>query len=204
MDILITVTESRPQLVLASASPRRRDILAGLGVTVRVQPADVDESRHEDEAPEAYVQRLALAKAQAVNGGGFPVLGSDTVVVVDHQVLGKPAGADEALGMLQTLSGRAHIVLSAVALVTETQQSVAMSSSRVWFRPTSAREREQYWATGEPGDKAGAYAIQGLGAIFVERLEGSFTGVMGLPVFETAALLEAAGIQLLVATDRPT
>ena len=183
--------------MLASASPRRSEILTSLGLRFRVEPADVDETRHGSEPPEKYVQRLALAKAQAVDGGGLPVLGSDTAVVVDEQVMGKPGNQSEGLAMLKSLSGRTHRVLSAVALVTDARQSVSMSSSKVWFRPTSHRERKRYWATGEPEGKAGAYAIQGLGAVFVERLEGSFSGVVGLPIFETAALLEAAGIKIL-------
>ena len=189
----------RPILVLASASPRRRELLAQIGVPHRVLAVDLDEGRLPGEAVEAFVQRLALDKAlagwhalPAVERG--PVLGADTLVVLDGEPLGKPLDRDDALTMLARLSGRSHEVLTAVALVGPGAPQVRLSRSRVTFRATSAAERRAYWDSGEPADKAGAYGIQGLGAIFVANLEGSYSGVMGLPLFETAGLLAEAGI----------
>ncbi len=210
---------SLPDVYLASSSPRRRELLDQLGVRCAVVAQSVPEHYAPDETPEAYVQRLALEKAQAGRHGlpvttRRPVLGADTAVIVDDRVLGKPAGREAALAMLAMLSGRAHRVLSAVAVVDDWgsdvtgneerwqrvgqyRVSVRLSESRVWFRRIDEGEREAYWASGEPADKAGAYAIQGLGAMFVERLEGSYSGVMGLPLFETAELLRACGVQRL-------
>ena len=145
--------------------------------------------------------RPAVAKARAVRqqygGAEVPVLGADTAVVVDGRLLGKPANLAHARDMLQQLSGRRHQVLSAVAVVTD-RQAVAISDSCVWFRALSEKDIESYWRTGEPRDKAGAYGIQGVGAIFIERLEGSYSGVMGLPLYETAQLLQNFGIRVLV------
>jgi len=199
---------SLPDIYLASSSPRRRELLDQLGVRFAVVAQDVPEHTVSDETPEAYVQRLALEKARAgwralPIDAHRPVLGADTAVIVDDRVLGKPTGREAALAMLAMLSGRAHRVLSAVAVVGDRvsdvtdggelrqglgqyRTSVRLSESRVWFRRIDEWEREAYWASGEPADKAGAYAIQGLGAMFVERLEGSYSGVMGLPLFETA------------------
>ncbi len=188
------------RLVLASASPRRVELLGQLGLRPRVHPAHVDERRHPGEHPALYVERLALAKAHAVQarlGRDVLVLGADTAVVLDEEILGKPEHRAAALGMLERLSGRVHRVLTAVALVEDQLAKTRISESLVRFRPISPREREAYWASGEPRDKAGAYAIQGLGALFVERLEGSYSGVMGLPLFETAELLREAGIEIL-------
>lgn len=191
---------SDPQLVLASASPRRRELLEQIGVRCRVIPAHIDEQPQRDEAPADYVRRLALAKARAVGpiADGLAVLGSDTTVTVDGHILGKPRDRDHGLAMLAQLSNRSHEVYSGVALVGAREEVVA-SVSRVTFRRIGAEERAAYWATGEPVDKAGAYAIQGRGAIFVAGLEGSYSGVMGLPLFETAQLLSAAGIPVLQA-----
>jgi septum formation protein len=187
-----------PPLVLASASPRRRELLAQIGVRHRVLALDLDERRRPGEPLEAFVQRLALDKAlagwhalPAVEQG--PVLGADTLVVLDGEPLGKPVDREDALNMLARLSGRTHEVLTAVALVTP-EPRVCLQRSRVTFRAIETAERLAYWASGEPADKAGAYAIQGLGAIFVRQLEGSYSGVMGLPLFETAELLAEAGI----------
>ena len=198
-----------PQLYLASASPRRRELLRQLGVRFEVLSQSVPERRRAGETPEALVERLAMEKAgagwaQLAAAQELPVLGADTVVVVDQQVLGKPAGRDEALSMLALLSGRRHRVLSAVALMGQDGLRVAVSESWVSFRVMDSAERAAYWASGEPADKAGAYAIQGLGALFVRRLEGSYSGVMGLPLFETAELLREFGIELLtnVATEK--
>lgn len=186
------------QIVLASASPRRRELLAQIGVACTVQPAQVDETVQPAESPEAYVQRLALAKAEAVrqNQPTALVLGADTVVVCDGVILGKPADETDAVWMLLALAGHSHEVLTAVALLGDTGEWTALSRSRVWLREISRAETQAYWASGEPADKAGGYAIQGLGAAFIERLKGSYSGVMGLPLFETAELLQRAGVKL--------
>jgi septum formation protein len=191
----------QPVICLASASPRRRALLEQIGIAHRVAPSDIDESALEGESAESYVQRLAGAKASAVardpaRSGALPVLGADTTVIVDGVVLGKPRDAADAARMLAALSGRAHRVLSAIALVRPGSPSMLrrLSVSQVLFRELTRAEIDAYWASGEPRDKAGAYAIQGLGARFVRRIEGSFSGVMGLPLFETAELLTEAGI----------
>lgn len=192
-----------PQLVLASGSPRRRELLEGLGFKLLVRAADIDETPGVDEAPLALVERLARSKAEAVHAQlraedpafDLPVLGSDTIVVLAGEVLGKPRDRDDALSMLGRLSGSTHDVLTGVAVVRETVQ-VVVSRSQVRFRTIEGEEAEAYWATGEPRDKAGAYGIQGIGGIFVERLEGSHSGVMGLPVAETETLLRAAGVDV--------
>jgi len=187
-------------IILASGSPRRQALLQQIGVRFRQQVADVDETPLDNESAQDYVVRLAVAKACAVRqqsgADKAPVLGADTAVVVDGRLLGKPADLAHARDMLQLLSGRRHQVLSAVALVQD-RQAVAASASDVWFRALSEKDIEDYWKTGEPRDKAGAYGIQGIGAIFIERLEGSYSGVMGLPLYETARLLQDFGIQVL-------
>ncbi len=198
---------SLPDLYLASTSPRRRELLSQIGLRVEVVAQSQAEQRLDNESPENYVQRLALEKAragQAALGGEppRPVLGADTAVVVDEHILGKPADEAGALAMLGLLSGRSHRVLSAVAVVGrdnlgQDRAEVRMSASEVWFRPIDAAERRAYWRTGEPADKAGGYGIQGLGALFVERLAGSYSGVMGLPLFETGELLRRFGIEPL-------
>ena len=188
------------QLILASASPRRQALLKQVGIAFRQQVAEIDETPLDNEAAEDYVVRLALEKARAVRqhsvDDGLPVLGADTAVVIDGRLLGKPKNPAHARQMLQLLSGREHRVMSAVALV-GSREAVQISVSRVWFRPLGENEIDAYWRTGEPQDKAGAYAIQGVGAIFIERLEGSYTGVMGLPLYETGRLLQDFGIQVL-------
>jgi septum formation protein len=192
--------DSPRELILASASPRRRMLLEQIGVRVKVLAVDVDESVREGEDPVAYVQRLALAKARAgwalaeQRGWPEPVLGADTAVVIDGRILGKPRGRAEAQAMLGRLSGRCHQVMSAVALVQATRQSVRLSISEVCFRVISAAERDAYWQIGEGRDKAGAYAVQGAAAVFVERVTGSYTGVVGLPLFETHQLIVEFGV----------
>ncbi len=187
-----------PQLILASASPRRRDILRALGAEFVVRPAEIDESRGPDEAPEAMVLRLAGAKAAVVAAsGGAVVLGADTAVVLDDEIFGKPAGERDALAMLARLSGRVHFVYSGVAVRAGGRVLQAVSRTEVRFRDIAPPEARRYWRTGEPAGKAGAYAIQGFGALFVASIMGSYSGVVGLPVFETAALLRDAGIDLL-------
>ena len=188
-------------IILASASPRRQALLQQIGVRFHQRVAEVDETPLDNEAAQDYVVRLAVAKARAVrrqsSGDEVPVLGADTAVVVDGRLLGKPSDLAHARDMLHLLSGRRHQVLSAVALVKD-RQAVRVSDSSVWFRALSEKDIEDYWKTGEPRDKAGAYGIQGIGAMFIERLEGSYSGVMGLPLYETAQLLQNFGIRVLV------
>ena len=187
---------SSPVLRLASASPRRQQLLAQIGVSHAVAVADVDESARDGEAVTAYVERVARAKAAAIweRGRELPVLGADTTVVLDGVSLGKPRDRAHGLAMLEALAGREHRVLTAVALVTAAGTHCLTSASTVRMRASTAQERHRYWDTGEPRDKAGGYAIQGLGAVFIESLHGSYSGVMGLPLFETARLLAAAGV----------
>jgi septum formation protein len=192
-------------LYLASASPRRRELLAQAGIRARVEVADVPEDIHPGEAPEVYVLRVALAKAEAVRArlpadDVHPVLAADTAVVIDNEVLGKPRDRQDGLAMLSQLSGRTHHVYTGVALVDATGEAHSrLSVSAVSFRALSDAECAAYWASGEPADKAGGYGIQGRAALFIERLEGSYSGVMGLPLFETAELLRESGID--VTTD---
>ncbi len=188
-----------PILYLASASPRRSELLAQIGVSFRVLPASVDESVLPGEAPEHYVERLALAKAQAglaqLSGQADAcVLGADTSVVLDGMILGKPADRNEALQMLRALSNREHQVLTAVALASPAHCASRVVSSYVRFCEISEAHMQAYWNTGEPQDKAGGYAIQGLAAIFVREVRGSYSAVVGLPLCETAELLAAANI----------
>ena len=187
-------------IVLASASARRSQILDQIGVRHRIVAADIDETPRSGERPADYVSRLAAGKAETVVATvgarpDLPVLAADTTVVLGERLFGKPEGEAGCIEMLTTLAGRTHEVLTAVALWHDGRLDGVLSTSRVAFRDIGADECRRYWASGEPAGKAGAYAIQGLGAVFVERLEGSFTGVMGLPIFETAALLDAAGVR---------
>ena len=180
-------------LFLASQSPRRQELLNQLGVHFAVRSQDVAENHQPGEKPEVFVQRLAVEKAAAVQQAlssteQRPVLGADTVVVIDGEILGKPATRGNAITMLQRLSGRSHQVMTGVAVVSR-QQSVCVNVSEVTFRQLSLEEIEAYWNTGEPVDKAGSYAIQGYAAAFITKLVGSYSGVMGLPLFETAQLL---------------
>jgi len=192
-----------PVLCLASASPRRRELLEQIGVPHLVQPADLDETRRGGESPEAYVLRLARAKAEAIfkvrrdaSALPLPVLGADTTVSIENELLGKPVDETDLLEMFVRLSGREHEVWSAVALVSARGTTSCSVCTRVRFRVVEPVEARRYWASGEPCDKAGGYAIQGYGAVFVERIEGSYSGVVGLPLAETAALLFSAGIPL--------
>ena len=189
-------------LFLASGSPRRRELLTQIGVPFQVVSAPIDETPLPDECPAAYVERLARAKARAgrehLLGGSvsapFCVLGADTAVVLDDQILGKPVDEADALSMLMALSGREHDVLTAIAILAAERCETRVVRSRVSFRTISQQEAAQYWASGEPQDKAGGYAIQGLAAVFVAGLNGSYSGVVGLPVCETAELLGQFGI----------
>lgn len=182
---------------LASASPRRSQLLCQIGVAHDIRPVDLDESRRAGESPRDYVLRLAREKALAgiTSGGAMPVLGADTTVAIRDEIFVKPQDQNDAVRMLAALSGRTHDVLTAVALASDGRVDTAISETRVTFRGLSDAECRSYWASGEPVDRAGAYAIQGLAAVFIARLEGSYTGVMGLPLFETAALLDAAGVR---------
>ena len=186
-------------LYLASRSPRRRELLSRLGRPFEVLAIEVDETPRPGERPEDYVARLARDKARVGRQGlppGAPgwVLGSDTTVVLDGEILGQPRDRDHALAMLARLSGRVHEVITAVALVDETRILEAQVRSRVAMRPTTAEERAAYWASGEPKGKAGAYAIQGLGAALIDHLDGDWTAVMGLPLAATLGLLRRAGL----------
>lgn len=186
-----------PVICLASMSPRRRELLMQIGVPHSVVAAHVDESLLAGEPPADYVVRLARLKAVTVRqrGEALPVLAADTTVVLDGSVYGKPAGRADGIAMLESLAGKTHQVLTAVALATEEGIALRVNCSAVRFRNIERAEMEAYWETGEPHDKAGGYAIQGFGAVFVTALSGSFSGVMGLPLFETAELLRDAGIR---------
>lgn len=189
-------------IILASASPRRRELLDQIQVPYQVCAVSIDESPVPGESPKAHVRRLARAKAGKVRGqitGHQPILGADTVVVRDNTILGKPRDMNHAVTMLKSLSGRCHQVITGVCLDIgpDTAPLEAISISRVCFRPLEEREILAYWHSGEPVDKAGAYAIQGRGAVFIRHLAGSYSGVMGLPLYETAQLLKEAGIEIL-------
>lgn len=204
------ITQLDRSIYLASRSPRRRELLAQIGVRFhlllfRDRPetdAELDEMPLAGEAPKTYVERVARAKAQAgwkrLEQRNLPraaVLSADTTVALDDRILGKPADRRDAAEMLAALSGRRHEVLTAVAVRHDAQLECVLSVSEVEFKPLSAEEIRQYVATGECDDKAGAYAIQGRAAQFISELRGSFSGVMGLPLYETAQLLERMGAQ---------
>jgi septum formation protein len=187
-------------IYLASGSPRRRELLTQIGVRFALLPAGVDETALPDEAPDAYALRLARLKADAgwklrPARASAPVLGADTAVVLDGKTLGKPVDMRDGERMLRALSGRTHEVLTAVAMATAQGPLSCLSRSAVTLRTISDAEARAYWETGEPRDKAGGYAIQGRAAIFVAELRGSYSGVMGLPLFETAELLKLAGVR---------
>jgi septum formation protein len=185
-------------ITLASASPRRRELLRQIGIAHSVHPAGIDERRAPGEAPADYVRRLARAKAQAVwrERPAAVVLAADTAVVLGGELFGKPGDLTEGLRMLGALSGRTHEVLTAVAVRHPAGGGELVSVSEVSFRALTAAECRRYWDSGEPLGKAGGYAIQGLAATFIARLAGSYSGVMGLPLAETAALLTAAGVRM--------
>lgn len=182
-------------LILASASPRRRELLVSAGITCEVDAADVDESTRAGEAPAAYAERLARAKAGrvAARHPGRCVLGADTIVVVDDEILGKPIDADDARRMLRLLSGRAHEVLTAVAVARDGEMQSKVEKSAVEMRTITEQEVENYVASGEPMDKAGAYGIQGLAGAFVCRVSGDFDTIVGLPVKLALHLLKSYG-----------
>ena len=191
------MTPAAPLLCLASASPRRRELLTQIGVAHVVSGADIDETVRAAERPAEYVVRMACDKAQVVQQRGttLPVLAADTAVVIDGLILAKPRDRADGLAMLARLSGRTHQVLTAVALATAVGLDFRLSASAVRMRLVPAAEAAAYWESGEPHDKAGGYAIQGRGALFVEHLTGSYSGVMGLPLYETGELLAAADLR---------
>jgi septum formation protein len=185
-------------IYLASASPRRSALLAQIGVEHRVRPVDIDEGRLTGETPLHYVERLAALKAETLwarleESERRPVLGSDTTVALDRRILAKPVDEMDAIGMLQLLSARTHQVYTAVALRHARGRDARVSVSQVSFRALTDEECRAYWRSGEPADKAGAYGIQGIAAVFIERIEGSYSGIMGLPLYETAELLGSIG-----------
>ena len=185
-------------LHLASSSARRREILTTLGVSFTWAGVDIDETPLPHEPVVGIVRRLAVAKADAGRAvRDTPVLGADTAVAVGDRIFGKPESMEDALAMLGALSGRIHQVVTAVALSCDQGVLTALSTTNVSFREIVADEARAYWQSGEPAGKAGAYAVQGIGGIFVRELSGSYTGVVGLPVFETVGLLRQAGIELL-------
>lgn len=187
------------KIILASASPRRKQLLQQIGVEFDVKAVDIDETPALGEQAERYVRRLAIEKAQAAKAyyanSDVLIIGSDTSVIVDGEILGKPDNKEHALSMLVKLSGRTHTVLTAVAMVGRKTESF-VNATQVTFKALSSDDLEWYWATGEPKGKAGAYGIQGKAAVFITHLEGSFSGVMGLPLYETAQLLKQLGIKL--------
>jgi len=189
---------SEPSLILASSSPRRKEILEAMGVTFTIQTTAVDESPRVGERAADMVLRLAAAKATAIPAGpGQIVIGADTAVVLGEESFGKPMDAGDALRMLTRLAGQTHQVMTGVALATPDGLESALSVTDVRFREINPDEARRYWQSGEPQGKAGAYAIQGRGGVFVEAIMGSYTGVVGLPVYETARLLRAAGLDVL-------
>lgn len=199
---------SNPLILLASASPRRSALLTQIGVPHAIHPVDIDETVQPGEAPSEYVYRLARTKAQTLwdrlsPADRKPVLGADTTVAIGANILGKPASAGELLQMLRRLSGRTHEVHTAVALCSDEGAQMRLSVSEVTFGALNDIEIIGYWESGEPADKAGGYAVQGRGAVFIERIHGSYSGVMGLPLFETAQLLQTIGWQPFPITGKP-
>lgn len=186
--------EGRPsRIVLASQSPRRLELLQQIGITPEVVPADIDESVKAGENPEDYVMRMASEKAEALNlADDSLVIAADTSVVLGEEIFGKPENESDFARMMNLLSGQTHQVLTAVACRFNLWSNCQLSKTDVTFRALSAAVIEQYWATTEPVDKAGGYAIQGKGAVFVTHINGSYSGVMGLPLFETSELISEA------------
>jgi septum formation protein len=191
------MTNSRT-LYLASTSPRRRDLLAQLGLRFSVLPIEVDEFHRRGELPAAYVERLARDKAAAALArvGQGLVIAADTTVVLDGEVLGKPRSREAAISIWHRLSGREHQVLTGVAVASQERVESVVVTTTVVFHPLTETEMEAYWASGEPADKAGGYGIQGRGAVFVSRIDGSYSNVVGLPLSETAALLASFGFDI--------
>jgi len=185
------------QIILASASPRRAELLNQVGITYDIQSVDIDESVKPNESAEDLVQRLAIEKSQAVTTADKPVLGSDTLGLINDHILVKPTDLEHSIKMLSVMSGNWHEILSAVAISYNGNTHVKLNRNRVLFREISQDEMIRYWKTGEPQDKAGSYAVQGIAAMFIQRIEGSYSGIMGLPLFETMQLLNDLGISNL-------
>jgi septum formation protein len=192
-------------LILASQSPRRKELLQQLGYSFQCLPADIDESIQLNEGAEQYVARLALEKANVIAqgyvDGGVTVLGSDTSVVFNQHILGKPESLDDCLTILKMLSDNSHQVMTAIAVVQDERSEVVVVTTDVDFKKLSQQEIIRYWQTGEPQDKAGAYGIQGIAGQFVKQIRGSYSAVVGLPLYETAQLLASFGVRSLVAQD---
>ncbi len=206
--LVMNVDSKSAHIILASASPRRRELLQQIGINAIVQAVDIDETKKPDESVNQYVERLALEKAQCgfdtiSNDDSLPVLGSDTIVEIGGEVLGKPENRQHAKEMLLQLSAQQHEVHTSVAIVTREKHVIATSSSHVQFKKLEMSEIENYLATGEADDKAGAYAIQGVAAQFVKNINGSFSGVMGLPLYETVELLKQCGVTPLGIENKP-
>jgi septum formation protein len=185
---------TRPLVILASASPRRRELLNLIGIEHEVRPANIDETYLAGEAPREHAERLAREKAVAIEAPEAITIGSDTIVVVDGRVLGKPRDREHAAEMLRQLSGRSHVVMTGVAAKWRGKLVSGLEEVGVTFRPLRDDEIERYIDTGEPMDKAGAYGIQGFGATIVERVDGDYFAVMGLPLNRLARLLETLGL----------
>ena len=187
-----------PRLILASASPRRKELLAAVVVSCQVQPAGVDESRQPREVVEQYVERLASAKAQAVASKlteeNIAILSADTVVVEGQNIFGKPNDQEDAFQMWQKLSDRTHNVITSVCLLAGQHLYIETVSTEVCFDQISERQMRRYWASGEPMDKAGGYAIQGLASAWVKSIHGSYSNVVGLPMYEVNAMLKKVGL----------
>ncbi len=193
-----------PDLLLASSSPRRRELLDQIGVRYRVVAVDVPEVPLPGEKPEAYVTRLAETKARtgADREAGCPALGADTIVVNNNAIMEKPRDQAHAAEMLNQLSNRTHQVMTAVSLCQGARQETRLNTTEVDFRVLSPEEIEQYWHTGEPCDKAGAYGIQGLGGVFVREIRGSYSAVVGLPLYETQILLREFSVPVWAALQK--
>ncbi len=181
-------------IILASASPRRGELLDQIGVQYQIYPVDIDETPQQGESAKTLIQRLALEKAQAAYEQlqtHLPVLGADTLGLMDGEILVKPRDFDHAYSMLRKMSDATHQIMTAVAIVHQGKVATALNINQVTFCPISDAEIKAYWGSGEPQDKAGAYAIQGKGAVFIKHIEGSYSGVMGLPLYEVGQLLSA-------------
>lgn len=185
------------EIILASASPRRAILLDQIGISYEIQAVNIDENNHFKEKPENLVKRLAEEKSQAVKNSLIPVLGSDTLGAIEGELLIKPRDFQHAKSMLQKMSGQWHEILTSVSITHLNTTRTILNANRVLFRKITDDEIQAYWNTGEPKDKAGAYAIQGLAACFIEKIEGSYSGIMGLPLFETSQLLGQFGISII-------
>lgn len=185
------------QIILASASPRRAELLDQVGISYEIQSVDINEDPMLNESAVDLVQRLAIEKSQAIKNADKPVIGSDTLGLMGGQLLVKPTDVENSIKMLSAMSGNWHEILTAVAITYKDNTTVLLNRNRVLFRKISQDEMIRYWETGEPQDKAGSYAVQGIAAMFIERIEGSYSGIMGLPLFETMQLLNDLGISNL-------